>query len=253
MSEQFIPGVYNYCDRWCERCTLTSRCRSYDGESRLSPQQLDSSNKAFWDVISSNFKDAINMIQKEAERLGIDLTAITKEEKQASEQRSSFISAAAKNHLLGQLCKQYQKLTLPFFKGNRPLMEKADELVRQTELGIIAEHQSLQMVAGMGDCIEIIQWYVFFIDAKLQRALHGKLEDDGREEEEGFQKDSDGSAKIALIAIERSMGAWKKLYGSMPESEDTILAALSLLEKLKSKSKEEFPKAEAFRRPGFDD
>jgi hypothetical protein len=23
---KFIPGIYNYCDRWCERCRFTSRC-----------------------------------------------------------------------------------------------------------------------------------------------------------------------------------------------------------------------------------
>jgi hypothetical protein len=25
-NPRHIPGVYNYCDRWCERCPLTSRC-----------------------------------------------------------------------------------------------------------------------------------------------------------------------------------------------------------------------------------
>ena len=24
-----IPGIYNYCDRWCERCAFTSRCSNY--------------------------------------------------------------------------------------------------------------------------------------------------------------------------------------------------------------------------------
>ena len=26
---RFIPGIYNYCDRWCEHCELTSRCLNY--------------------------------------------------------------------------------------------------------------------------------------------------------------------------------------------------------------------------------
>ena len=25
----FIPGIYNYCDRWCERCLYTDRCRTF--------------------------------------------------------------------------------------------------------------------------------------------------------------------------------------------------------------------------------
>lgn len=22
----FIEGIYNYCDRWCEKCSFTARC-----------------------------------------------------------------------------------------------------------------------------------------------------------------------------------------------------------------------------------
>ena len=73
------------------------------------------------------------------------------------------------------------------------------------------------------------------------------------EEDNGFQKDSDGSAKIAIIAIERSMNAWVKFYELMPTSEDIAFKALSLLSQLKQKAIEVFPKAMEFHRPGFDD
>jgi len=25
----FIAGIYNYCDRWCERCPLSHRCLTH--------------------------------------------------------------------------------------------------------------------------------------------------------------------------------------------------------------------------------
>ena len=25
-EQHFIPGIYNYCDRWCERCSMTTSC-----------------------------------------------------------------------------------------------------------------------------------------------------------------------------------------------------------------------------------
>jgi hypothetical protein len=28
---KYIPGICNYCDRWCERCPFTSRCLEDDG------------------------------------------------------------------------------------------------------------------------------------------------------------------------------------------------------------------------------
>lgn len=28
-NPKFISGIYNYCDRWCERCPFTSRCMNF--------------------------------------------------------------------------------------------------------------------------------------------------------------------------------------------------------------------------------
>ena len=82
MKEKFIPGIYNYCDRWCERCTFTSRCKNYEDTGKLSPDQLDINNKAFWDNISSNFKEAIRLLHKAAKEHGIDLNSISQEDEE---------------------------------------------------------------------------------------------------------------------------------------------------------------------------
>jgi len=142
---------------------------------------------------------------------------------------------------------------MPFVEKSKDFTEKTREMVSHLHLGITSEEDVVDTVADIGDCLEIIQWYLFFIDAKLQRALHGKLESEEWETANGYQKDSDGSAKIALIAMERSTGAWVRLYSFLPSSEDTTLQALSLLGQLKQKTIEEFPDAMKFIRPGFDD
>ena len=251
-QQKFIPGIYNYCDRWCERCTFTSRCRNYESTSKLSPEQLDINNKAFWDNISSNFAKAIELLHKAAKEHGIDLDkAMTKEEEQEYEKRESFLKKATENHELVKLCRQYEKMARPFLKKSEEFVDKTKELVSEFAMGLKTEEQVVHSVTNIGDCLEIIQWYLFFIEAKLQRALHGKL--DGLEENDDFPKDSDGSAKISIIAIERSMNAWMNLYESMPSSEDVALHSLSMLSQLKQKSLEEFPNAMQFKRPGFDD
>jgi hypothetical protein len=28
-NSRFISVIYNYCDRWCERCAFTGRCLTY--------------------------------------------------------------------------------------------------------------------------------------------------------------------------------------------------------------------------------
>ena len=47
---KYIPGIYNYCDRWYERCQFTSRCLN----CKLVEEQFgdlkenDELNEAFW-------------------------------------------------------------------------------------------------------------------------------------------------------------------------------------------------------------
>ncbi|MCA1758436.1 MAG: hypothetical protein LC658_01585, partial [Bacteroidales bacterium] len=77
-SGRFIPGIYNYCDRWCERCTLSHRCLNYAHELEMmetknDPEQNDIKNKKFWEQIRLSFEVAMDMISEDAERLGIDL------------------------------------------------------------------------------------------------------------------------------------------------------------------------------------
>jgi len=254
MKEKNIPGIYNYCDRWCERCTFTSRCRNYENTSKLTPEQLDINNKAFWENISSNFKNSTALLKKAAEKHGIDLNQpLSKDEEENYEKRESFLRTASKNHVISKLCTNYRKIVMPFTKKGDGMVGKTRELVSHLHMGIKTEEDVVYTVAGIGDCFEIIQWYLFFIDAKFQRALQGKMEGEEWEVEDGYQKDSEGSAKIALIAVEKSIAAWIKMIELMPSSEDTALDALSTLSQIKQKGLEEFPKAMDFKRPGFDD
>jgi hypothetical protein len=65
--------------------------------------------------------------------------------------------------------------------------------------------------------------------------------------------DNLGSAKIALIAVERSITAISVLYSLLPEDEDEMLGFLSSLAKMKKMLLSDFPKAMEFKRPGFDE
>jgi hypothetical protein len=69
----------------------------------------------------------------------------------------------------------------------------------------------------------------------------------------GMPSDADGSAKIALIAIDRSIGAWAILHREFPDREDETLKILAELQRLRNFLECEFPEARAFIRPGFDE
>jgi len=251
MTPQFIPGIYNYCDRWCERCAYTGRCRNFEGPLT---EKTDVNNEEFWNSIASNFAKTKELLYKAAAERGIDLdTVISEEEKKAHAKKEADLDKKIGQHPVVQLCKQYEGIVLPFFESefSKELVDKNREMVNQLQMGIQTEDKVVHTMANCGDCEEIIQWYVFFIDVKLQRALHS-LQDE-TDNDDGYPKDSDGSAKVALVAIERSIAAWLLLYQLLPSCEDSALKALALLSRIKNLALETFPHAMQFKRPGFDE
>ena len=78
-------------------------------------------------------------------------------------------------------------------------------------------------------------------------------DDDEEMFEAGGNDDSDGSAKIALIAIDRSLSAWRVMQSSLSEKADSIQPMLLELERLRRATEQTFPHARDFIRPGFDE
>jgi hypothetical protein len=66
-------------------------------------------------------------------------------------------------------------------------------------------------------------------------------------------RDCDGSAKIALMAVDRSIAAWATLRKAVADEADTILDFMVLLDRLRRGMEKAFPDARAFVRPGFDE
>jgi hypothetical protein len=104
------------------------------------------------------------------------------------------------------------------------------------------------------DVFAVIQWYQFFITAKTERALSGIIDDDGDEDWDELhdaQSDANGSAKLALMAAERSILAWTYLLESA--NADVLKPILQKLESIRVGLEEKFPLARDFIRPGFDE
>lgn len=252
MAKGRISGIYNYCDRWCERCTFTSRCAIYEDESGIPPEERDMANKAFWDRLGQNFLKAKILLQKAAEQYGIDLDAADAKLAE-SERKRERIKNESREHPLSKLSMDYSLLGREWLKTQPGMLDRLETLKQELTLGLESHEAAKKQTETIKDSLAVIQWYLAFIHVKLVRALMGKMNDDGGEESNGFQRDSDGSAKIAIIAIQRSTQAWSSLFEIIPEKEDEFLKILSLLEKIRTFAEAEFPKAGVFVRPGFDE
>jgi len=130
--------------------------------------------------------------------------------------------------------------------NNEKLKEKAEQLL------LIGNSE--EPALKFADAWEVARWYSFFFSAKVHLA-HFELDERLEEEDDEYNVYSDnlGSAKIALIAIDRSVAALSAMYSVMPENEDDYLKFLAMLSQIKKQMLEIFPGAMDFRRPGFDD
>lgn len=116
-EEKFISGIHNFCDRWCERCTFTARCRVAEMEAETTDEERDINNEAFWRRLAANFAEAKQMLQEVTEEHGIDLNAVSDEEFAEYRRREAeFI----KNEDLTKLAEKY-------WKDVRQILENKDE------------------------------------------------------------------------------------------------------------------------------
>lgn len=102
---------------------------------------------------------------------------------------------------------------------------------------------------------EIFGWYHAFIGAKVSRAVNGKMNASKEEDEESrsFEEhDMNGSAKVAMISIERSINSLSLLYSLLPEYTEEISDLLIKAGMLRNGVEKEFPEYKNFKRPGFD-
>ena len=250
-NKDFISGIYNYCDRWCERCPFTLRCMNFamSEEYTTDSEASDITNEKFWQSLSDIFKVTREMLEETAEELGIDINAIDYEE---ISQEESIKDRIVENHECCRQAKKYSELVDDLFESEyipslRVIGRKDIE-----KTGESTKTNPSEVPVAIEEVLEIIQWYQHFIYVKLMRSVRGTLGDDSEFEDE-YPKDSDGSAKVALIAIERSMAAWTHMHNYFPSHQDQILAILTQLDRLRKRVETIFPEAMNFIRPGFDE
>jgi DNA-binding transcriptional MerR regulator len=235
-DKRLVPGIYNYCDRWCERCPLTSRCLNFSiSEEEFSdPEAQDIRNEAFWGKLSGILVETLELLRESAKKWGIELETL------GSMDDIEDIKAkdvAAENHLLCRAARRYSELVEDWFRGRETLFLETAAAARE---GVSLE-----------EILEVIRWYQYFICAKVMRAVRGKIEEEEEKCDE-LASDSDGSAKIALIAIDRSIGAWAAIRQYITGGAEGVIDVIAFLDSLRQAVEKALPNARSFIRPGFD-
>jgi hypothetical protein len=217
----FIDFISAYCDHWCERCAFTSRCPAFAWQAARERSRADRG-------------DPLKALQL---RVSTDRTESTAPAADVAEcsRRERARDGRVEASKIMQLAVEYGECSTAWVDDRR---------------GRVAAQADSAVV----EAFETICWDAFFIRVPLRRALRGLDRAQSGEEhfcDDPIQNDWNGSAKLALISIERSVFSWR-LLGPPEMQDDASRNCRGLLDLLGRAVTDAFPDAMLFRRPGFD-
>jgi hypothetical protein len=233
-----VPGVHNYCDRWCERCRFKTRCIV-----AVMHQRIDAARARGQEVSESDVLDELIPPYDGSPRPWLDeIVEAANRPPTEAEQRET----ERREHELEQR------------------LEADTLLLDAREYGLMAERISSALIArlsGRGDAVvlsalEAIAWHALCISAKTYRAVSGELLDEiwDMEDDDPLQADHNGSAKIARLMAAESRECWAVLMQVGRAVADGVpMKMIERLDRLDRDLAIRFPRAMEFVRPGFDE
>ncbi len=239
-NDRYIEGIYNYCDRWCERCKYTDRCYSFqmDVEDGIDPLNPDVSDEEVWEQVGKRLSQALELLRQHAVEMGLDFDNLPEVVEEPPSELAARLEAQSK-----KLHKEYVKRTQAFFENNTDYFkEKTQESADWVEMGIADDEETGNKWKLVDDQTKVIQWYTFFVGVKMRRAIGGLDEMHGEQWSSPEQSDANRTARITMLAIERSMAAWQVMLGTFTEKEDEIIQLLALLAKFRRMVETTFPR-----------
>lgn len=224
VRDGYIVSIFNYCDRWCETCAFTSRCRLFADVARVEAS------------LDPNLKPIT-----EAPLLPQDMPPPPPK---WMEELIEEMNEAASQPLTEE---ELQDAKPEFLPGHKPIDDRAMAYCLAIHHWLRGQNDEHRDPA---DPIAVIGWFATLNAGKVHRALTGLAEFDGDRE---FPPDHEGSAKIAMIGIERSLAAWRELVAAGTVTQEQAQPFLDELEWLLRRLDDAIPMARAFVRPGFDE
>jgi hypothetical protein len=230
LLDGFIVGIYNYCDRWCETCPFTSRCRVF-----ATSAELDASDDPVFVTLGAGLMrsvGAMNEALRAAAALGADLDGDDSLDEAATESLPEVVPDApeipASHEALKARAMTYGMRAAAWLQAHpRPEARPPD------------------------DAMGVVTWFHYMIGAKVGRALYGIA--DARAGDPYALSDTEGSAKVAIVGAERSRAAWLDLVAEGRVDTQDAAAFIDDLGAIIGELETLVPTARAFVRPGFDE
>jgi len=226
-QDDFIKDIHKYCDRWCKRCRLSSLCRYYSlGVDQKGMDSEDPRN------LTDYYNGTILLNKAMAVEMLTD-RPVAKGDVQEP-----------KEHFQDPLIVHARRISLEIHQWFQAFPDgKGDKRIKQLR----------QLSAGKKRCMDALEsicYYPFLMVVKLEKAV---ISSKNKFNHSDTYANSKGSAKTALIAIDKTVEAMAVIIKEHPVHEDMILDFMIKLSKIVSKTEKRFPDSMNFIRPGLDE
>jgi len=206
-DERFESGIYNFCDRWCEKCADTTKCYLFAEDEIRKARKLvldqEAENESAWlEDMEQSFAITHRLLERKFKELGIDMEKVLAE---AEDQKNWDDNAERRYN------------DVPVYKLARKYMKEARDFLDKFHENRFKFYPSLGMEIDYSDIkggIETITWYFTMLPTKIWRYLYEKESLQREEDQELKEMMAEDLGKFYALAnkcIAKSIEAWDNL------------------------------------------
>ena len=179
----------------------------------------------------------------------MDLDAVDQKELDRQMEALDQIQRATRHQPLVVDANRYAASVDKWFQRHADLFEeKQSELESLAEMEIESRDPEAEAIS-LSDACDVVRWY------RIDCGQAHPPDFSSREEcelldVEAMRQDVLGSAKVALLGIDRSLAAWTVIRQAFSEQADELLEMLLALDRLRRAAEAQFPDARGFVRTG---
>lgn len=229
----FIDGIFNYCDRWCERCRYTHSCRTWhEGEKSRRRSLRQGKDPADPSVLAEDLarslKKATRLLQRLARQNNIDLDELARQVDPAAlksqhDRVNRHPLAREAMHYFDSCTRMLEPLRDSFKASVEDMQSRSDYMDVEHEVPVL--HRVHEAVA-------VLSWDCSLVAAKASRVVFGQTPLDEREGAQNDRHDVVHTAGLVRRLLARDQQALLALYEWDESLRDPALTLLAQTEKM---------------------
>ena len=235
-SGKFESGIYNFCDRWCEKCADTDKCYLFaedefqNGKKLLSGQVNEDEGNWFKDIEHS-FAVTERLIERKFAEQGIDIAEVLSEAKNIK----SWDDHAEKRYK-----------NAPGYKSARQYMKEIHDFLNKFHENRLEYLPTLGMEVDYSDIkdeIEVISWYCTMLPTKIWRYYYDEeavAMEKNCEFKELMAADLPKTYSLVEKCLKQSLHAWENLIVKRNDLALNSQYFIQLLEQIKIEFRKSF-------------